>query len=734
MAKKRKALLSGLTGQDGSYIAELLLEKGYDVYGIKRRTAHESTGRIKHLIDQELITILDGDLSDSASIAEAVRTVLPDEVYNLGAQSFVKTSFSQPEVTSDVTGLGALRFLEAIRMFRPKARFYQASSSEMFGSCPPPQNEKSLFHPRSPYGVAKMFAYWMTVNYRERGLFACNGVLFNHETVTSYTPVIYKVGKDGEPDIAPISEVVNKYATIDGSPIVDESKRQYQQGEVTNDLYIWDDSDWTKVKYASGYPHEPDRDNKRPRLINARHGCFSATSSHVVIMDDGEKDVGSIKVGDKISTVDLPSFAGTDEISESQAKLLGFLAGDGHIDRRDKSRFINSNPVLREHVFDLWKQVGGERVNYYPSRSGFNTEKTVGYIDLHGKQTSIRRRNIYNDDGTKRVPVEILRGSLEIKRAFLEGYYEADGLKAGYGTYKYKHFKTNSPTLALGLLVLIQEVTGQDFNITVEERRGDNDEQRLYYSVNLLSDANAGYNVRNKPAKVDAVVGLGYSGFSQRAIHRETGLSRGFIRKVQRGDLIPYEHHMAKPKKEVKKIIDLDYDGWFYDLETESGTFHCGVGKSRVHNSPRRGIEFVTQKIAHGVASIKRGEQDKLYLGNLDAMRDWGHAKDYVEAMWLMLQQKKPDDYVIATGEAHSVREFCDVAFSHVGLNYEDYVEVDPRFFRPTEVDYLMGDITKARKKLGWEPKTGFEDLVKDMVDAAMRGTFCPVIAGASDE
>lgn len=325
----KKALITGITGQDGSYLAEFLLQKGYDVYGVKRRTAHESTGRIQHLLTSDQITLIDGDLSDSASIVAAVRSVKPDEVYNLGAQSFVKASFSQPETTSDVTGLGTLRMLEAIRNFCPDARFYQASSSEMFGACPPPQTENSPFHPRSPYGVAKMFGYWMTVNYRERDprVFGCNGILFNH-------------------------------------------------------------------------------------------------------------------------------------------------------------------------------------------------------------------------------------------------------------------------------------------------------------------------------------------------------------------------------------------------------------------GSPRRGIEFVTQKIAQGVASIKRGEQEKLFLGNLEAKRDWGHARDFVTAMWLMLQQDEPDDYVIATGEAHSVREFCEIAFSHVGLNYEDYVEIDPKFFRPTEVDYLLGDYSKAKEKLGWSPRTTFRQLVTEMVDVAMSGSSCLIQSG----
>lgn len=313
---KRKALITGCTGQDGSYLAEFLLEKDYEVYGLKRRSSVVSTGRIKHLLDE--IEVIDGDLLDAASLNVAVQKSRPDEVYNLAAQSFVKSSFAQAEYTGEATGLGVTRLLEACRAITPMPRFYQASSSEMFGSSPPPQNEETILHPRSPYGCAKVYAYWMTVNYRESyGMFGCNGILYNHE-------------------------------------------------------------------------------------------------------------------------------------------------------------------------------------------------------------------------------------------------------------------------------------------------------------------------------------------------------------------------------------------------------------------SPRRGVEFVTQKIAQGVAAIAQGKEKKLMLGNLDARRDWGHSRDFVEAMWLMLQADKPDDYVVATGEAHSVREFANAAFSHVGLNYEDYVGIDPAFFRPAEVDFLLGDASKARKALGWKPKITFQQLVEEMVDYAM--------------
>ncbi len=311
----KRALITGITGQDGSYLAELLLEEGYEVTGMVRRSSTVTFERIAHL--QDRIATVHGDLLDQASMIELLRTYRPHEVYNLAAQSFVQTSFSQPLLTGDVTALGVTRVLDAIRIVDPDIRFYQASSSEMFGKVVEvPQSEATPFYPRSPYGVAKVYGHWITVNYRESyDLFGCSGILFNHE-------------------------------------------------------------------------------------------------------------------------------------------------------------------------------------------------------------------------------------------------------------------------------------------------------------------------------------------------------------------------------------------------------------------SPRRGLEFVTRKISNAVAKIKLGQADELRLGNLDAKRDWGFAGDYVRAMWLMLQQDSPDDYVVSTGETHSVREFCEVAFGHVGLDYNDFVVVDDAFFRPAEVDLLVGDATHAHEALGWRPEVGFEDLVTMMVDA----------------
>ena len=315
MAAQRTAFITGITGQDGSYLAEILLEKDYRVFGMVRRSSSFNTARIDHVFNE--VELVFGDLTDGSVLNQLMRTIRPDEVYNLGAQSHVRVSFDVPEYTADVVGMGTLRLLDAIREEGVDCRFYQASSSEMFGMVHEiPQTEETPLHPRSPYGAAKVFGYWITRNYREAyGMFATNGILFNHE-------------------------------------------------------------------------------------------------------------------------------------------------------------------------------------------------------------------------------------------------------------------------------------------------------------------------------------------------------------------------------------------------------------------SPRRGPTFVTRKITRAIGGILRGDQDSLALGNLDARRDWGYARDYMEGAWLMLQADEPDDFVLATGESHSVREFLDEAFGYAGLDWRDYVTIDPRYFRPAEVDLLIGDYSKAREKLGWEPTVRFEELVRLMVDA----------------
>jgi len=241
----RTAFVTGITGQDGSYLAEFLLEKDYEVYGFVRRSASKNYWRINHLLEQENLKLVEGDLSDQASISRAIQKSEPDEVYNLAAQSFVGTSFNQPLYTGDVTGLGVARILEAVRKYAPEARFYQASTSEMFGEVQEtPQNEETDFHPRSPYGVAKLYGHWITVNYREAyDLYAVSGILFNHESP-----------RRGE-------EFVTRKITLNAARIKEELQNELRLGNLDAKRDWGDARDYVKGMHAMLQQHSNDIDD-----------------------------------------------------------------------------------------------------------------------------------------------------------------------------------------------------------------------------------------------------------------------------------------------------------------------------------------------------------------------------------------------------------------------------------------------------------------------------------------
>lgn len=661
----KTALVTGITGQDGSYLAELLLEKGYRVVGMTRRTSTEVHERIEHIVDD--VEIVSGDLLDQSSIVSIVSEVRPDEIYNLAAQSFVPASWSQPVLTGQFTAIGVTRVLEAIRRVDPSIRFYQASSSEMFGKVlETPQRETTPFYPRSPYGVAKVYGHWITVNYRESyGLFACSGICFNHESVPPETPLI--VRRANIVDVVPIGELLpvrEKGATI-------------QKFDFDEPLEVWDGERFVSVLGGTAYKHRPVVENKGVRRVEARCGTITLTADHVMFLSDGECAARGVLFGDKVLQAHLPEPPNFSAPTREFAWLLGAFVGDGsaYVGKNGSvgAKFTNSNERLRQAFSEAWQRQTLGSTSYSATSSGFVQGRTVGALALNGAPHFVEwlRDECYTKDGYKRVPRVVLNAGKDVWLAFLEGYNATDGLKAGPGAYRFKNFKTNSPTLAMGLWWMARQALERDCVLNVDigppERPGP------FYSINLRSP-----NARGVGA------------------------------------------HLRTDLRVVKRIAEIPhYDGWLYDLTTETGRFHAGVGELVIHNSPRRGKEFVTRKISDGVARIKLGLASELRLGNLDAHRDWGYAGDYVRAMWLMLQQDRPEDYVIATGASHSVRDFVRSAFEVAGLgSFERYVVTDPRFVRPAEVDLLVGDASKARSQLGWTPKIGFEELVAMMVQA----------------
>jgi GDPmannose 4,6-dehydratase len=654
----RSALITGITGQDGSYLAELLLERGYEVHGMVRRASTEKFDRIEHLRDR--ITLHQGDLLDQRSLVDTLRAAKPDEVYNLAAMSFVAVSWIQPTLTAEFTGVGVTRMLEAVREACPEARFYQASSSEMFGKVlEVPQTESTPFYPRSPYGVAKAYGHFITVNYRESyDLFACSGILFNHECVFENTPLMVRT--DGIVSVKTPADLV----------ALQRKGRSAQSFTPETLLDVWDGSEWTPIRAITATRRRRTEPDHRGLSVQARGGVVDVTAHHHMLDAEGDElRADQVADGGRLALFDeFPCSNEWSAIAPETGELLGLLAADGYVSRDGCGvRFINNDPILRTRVAQLWSRCFGGTSNEWVGRSGFDSSREVHAVNLNGANGlgGWLREQLYTPTAHKQVPPIVLNATGDVTEAFLRGYYAGDGLKRGRG----ESIKTNSAVLAQGVCWLYA-LQGQHASVYLEQRAG-----KVYYQLNLRTAAPAGM----KGA------------------------------------------HLRKDPAEVRRVVSaiVADDEWVFDIETESGVFAAGVGRLVVHNSPRRGLEFVTRKITWHAAAIKHGLRDHVSLGNLDAERDWGYAKDYVEAMYLMLQQDTPEDFVIATNRTNSVRECVEIAFDEAGLpEWEKYVRLDPAFLRPAEVDQLIGNPAKAKRQLGWEPQTTFEELIRLMTRA----------------
>ncbi len=658
MPDKPSALITGVTGQDGSYLAELLLEKGYDVHGMVRRASTEKFDRIEHIRDR--LTLHQGDLLDQRSLVDALRSSKPTEIYNLAAMSFVAVSWIQPTLTAEFTGVGVTRMLEAMREVCPEARFYQASSSEMFGKVlEVPQTESTPFYPRSPYGVAKAYGHFITVNYRESyDLHATSGILFNHECLSESTPLLIR--DDGLIDVRTPADLV---------PLLRKG------GSVQNFLpksflEVWDGERWTPITAVTATRRRRSDPDHQLVSIQARGGTVDVTAHHNMLDSDFAKIAArDVEPGDELALCEeLPERTTWGVASTELGEFLGLMAADGYVDRdRGQACFTNNDAGLRLRAALLWSRLFMGNSREWTGTSGWIEGATVEKVSLTGAPAAAQwlREQLYTRTAFKRVPPLILNAEEDVQEAFLRGYHAGDGLKEGNGA----SIKTNSPVLAQGLCWMYHLI-GQPASVYVEQRG-----EKTYYQLNLASAVRVG--------------------------------AKG--------------QHLRKNPAEVRRVTPalVPDDEWTFDVETESGKFCAGVGRLVISNSPRRGLEFVTRKITWHAAAIKHGLTNELRLGNLDAERDWGYAKDYVEAMWSMLQRDVAEDYVIATGRANSVRECCEVAFDEAGLgDFERYVTIDPAFVRPAEVDHLIGDPSKAGRDLGWKPQTSFEELIRLMTRA----------------
>ena len=681
-----RALITGITGQDGSYLAELLLSLGYDVVGISRRSSVDNTERIRHLFSNPNFHVIEGDVTDALFVDRTIRSLNPDEVYNLAAQSFVGTSFEEPTHTFAVNLNGCLNCLESIRGLSPnrRPRFYQASTSEMFGTnyserpvfegAPEEyhkemyQDEDTSFKPCSPYAIAKLAAHHAVGLYRKSyGLHASCGILFNHECISAETPLIVRL--NGLVDVIEPTELIGVRGG--GSPFGGYRTRQRTDFD---GMEIWSGEKWVKLLAITATRTIKSEENKDRDLlqIQAIAGYVCVTSHHTMVRGDlSETRADSLNPGENLKMGEYPDVVPVTSLSLELAEMLGLIASEGYVAENGSMTFTNNDSSMRERASFLWRSLfAGVYREDFSGKSGF-TGESVGKTSLIGQGAVGRwfRDMLYTFDGQKRVPQIVLNASPEARQKFLDGYYAGDGLKAGGGD----SYRTVSPILAQGVSWLYA-LNKRKTSVYAQEKDGS-----IYFLVNVSSD-----------------------------------------QQTKKGQ------HLRKEPSEIRRIIPgkSEHD-WVFDLETDGGLFMAGVGRIIVHNSPRRSPQFVTRKITKYVGDMRSGraKDEPLKLGNLDARRDWGHAEDYVRAMHLMLQQDEPDDYVIATGKTRSVRDFLDAAFAcwH-GYNWKDFVEIDPAFLRPCEVPLLKGDASKAKRKLGWKPRVTFEQMVQRMVECDTNG------------
>lgn len=656
----KTAIITGITGQTGSYLAEILLNKGYKIYGLRRRSSVFNTERIDHILKDphidDRLELVYGDLSDYASIVNIVSDVKPDLFLNEGAQSFVRVSFEIPEYTADVSGVGVIRCLEAIRKFSPKTKFLQASTSELFGNAPAPQNEKTIMIPRSPYGCAKLLGYSSVVNYREAyGLFAANSISFNHECISENTPIIIK--KNDFWDVCSAANII---------PLLRKGKNIQTFDLERSNIDIWDGNNWVKLKTITATKRNKKNPDHNMLSIKSRGGIINVTSHHTMLKgkDNYEEVLAkNLKISDELYLSSLPLVSDKKHhtiITHELAELLGLLASDGCVTHHH-IQFTNNNDELIDRVSYLWKTTFLGNTTTRNGVSGLNRERFVKQTYLNGCGNIAKwiDDQIYTKkDRFKRVPPIILNSTTDIQKSFLTGYYAGDGLKKGKG----ESVATNSPFLAQGLVLLYKN---QNINCSIYSQNRNN---KTYYQINLKKENGNGT-------------------------------------------------HLIKNPNEIMHIInDTNNNEWVFDLETESGLFTAGIGYAVVHNSPRRGEVFITRKVTRAATRIKFGLQDYLWVGNTSAKRNWNHCKDICDAKMLIIEADNPDDYVIGTEETHSVQELIEIVFEKLDLDWKKYTKIDERYLRPSEVENLSCDSSKIKNNLGWQPKYTFDQLVDEMV------------------
>lgn len=697
----KSCLITGITGQDASFLSELLLSKGYVVHGLVRRVAVDRLDNIHHLISNTNFHLHYGDMATENHLCWLIHSLLPDEIYNLAGQSDVAASFDIPEYTGDVTGLGVTRLLEAVRLFSPKSKVYQASSSEMFGNAPAPQNELTPLTARSPYAC---FPANTTVV-----------VKGGYRGFTSKRIDQIKVGDE-------VLSYDNKSGRKELDVVIDVMSRD------VNKLYTFELSNGNKIICSEEHPFyvpqigwvRADHLKVGNNLLQFKYIGLSLRIKGFLMKGKTYRELygsKSFEICDKLSKANKGKHK--DRLGKTYPEIYGV--------ERAKQILINKTGKVSPLK-------GRIRPNISAAKKGkpaWNKGKKTGRIPWNKGLTA-------NTD--PRVAALVKKSGIAMKKLWKDIEFIKKQLKA-------RHQCPNKQEILLQ--DILEEVCLGEFAYNGGCELGIMINRKIPDFVNINGKKKVveffGEYWHNKPYKEsESTVKRKYKemGFDCLVVW---GKELADVKKLKE----KLQNFVYNPNTVVVEVVSITIkqcQTMVFNIETRRnhnyfahgilvhncakiyahnmvrcyreayGMFACS-GILSNHESERRGLNFVTRKISNAVARIYLGKQDKLVLGNIDAKRDWGYAPDFVRAMWLMLQQDEPDDFVIGTGETHTVEDFLEIAFKVVELDWRDYTTYDsPDFNRPSDITCLVADPSKAKRVLGWEAKVKFPELVEIMV------------------
>jgi GDPmannose 4,6-dehydratase len=656
-----RLLITGITGFVGSHMAEYALAQGALVFGSIRWRS--KTDNIDHL--RSKITLIESDLRDLSSVRSLLEAADPTHVIHLAAQSFVGVSWKAPAETLTTNILSQVNLLEGLRGLKLSPRFLVVGSSEEYGLVVAdelPIKETNPLRPLSPYAVSKVgqdlmgYQYWKSYD-----LPIVRSRAFNH-SVGRFTPVVLRDDRTGLIDIKYISEI-RRY-----KPKGYLGGRLLPDGTVLWDMRrhpvsVWADGKWTKIIHLSCHPLRVG--DTVSRLVSSG-GIVEVTGDHSVMVPepDGHRPASAcdLALGDRVSLVDLPDGSSM-SVQEDVAWLLGFFVAEGCI-TMGKIRIYNKDRKPLERCAEILLQHFGVDTYFVPR------DRDVWRLVVRTPEPFARwlHPQVYAADGNKRVPRSILNAQRDAKLTFLQGYNAGDGLRADYGDYELKSFKTKSPILALGLGCLVAGTTRQRVCLNTEVRDG-----RTYYLIDL-----------NSP---DAA--------------RER-----------------WGRHLEIPDDVLKKIEPVPYDGEVWDFETQDHVFHAGLGRNLVHNTgPRRGDVFVESNFGRQVAEIEAGLRDPvIYIGDLKPRRDYSDVRDIVRGYWALMERGEPGEvYNLCSGKSWAIQQVLDFLLDQSRVKGIS-VQTDPARLRPSDVMILEGDPSKIEKATGWKVEIPFERTLKDLL------------------